>query len=451
MPDRFDTFTERARRVLTLAQAEAQRLHHNYIGTEHLLLGLVREGEGVAAKVLANLGVELNKVRSAVELIIGGGRPVAGEIGLTPPAKKVIELAVDEARRLHHSYIGTEHLLLGLVREGEGVAAGAMESLGVTLENVRAEVKRILRPTTPMPATIIDGKAIAAQVRAEVAQRVAALKEQRGVTPGLAVVLVGGDPASVSYVRAKGQAAEEVGIFSQTFHLPAETPQSEVLELIARLNADERIHAMLVQLPLPSHLDEQAITAAVDPQKDADALHPVNVGRLFKGEPYLLPCTPAGIVELLVRTGHPPDGKHVVICGRSNLVGRPLAAILIQKRKGANATVTVCHTGTRDLARFTRQADILVAAMGAPRVITADMVRPGAVVIDVGVNRVEDTGRKSGYRLVGDVDFEPVARVAAAITPVPGGVGPMTVAMLLANTVAAAEAQTVVEEVPHDR
>jgi methylenetetrahydrofolate dehydrogenase (NADP+)/methenyltetrahydrofolate cyclohydrolase len=321
----------------------------------------------------------------------------------------------------------------------------------VTLENVRAEVKRILRPTTPMPATIIDGKAIAAQVRAEVAERVAALKEQRGVTPGLAVVLVGGDPASVSYVRAKGQAAEEVGIFSQTFHLPAETPQSEVLELIARLNADQRIHAMLVQLPLPSHLDEQAITAAVDPQKDADALHPVNVGRLFKGEPYLLPCTPAGIVELLVRTGHPPDGKHVVICGRSNLVGRPLAAILIQKRKGANATVTVCHTGTRDLARFTRQADILVAAMGAPRAITVDMVRPGAVVIDVGVNRVEDAGRKSGYRLVGDVDFEPVARVAVAITPVPGGVGPMTVAMLLANTVAAAEAQTAVEEVPHDR
>ena len=243
-----------------------------------------------------------------------------------------------------------------------------------------------------MTATIIDGKAIAEQVRAEVAERVAALKAdaERGVTPGLAFVLVGDNPASVSYVRGKGQAAEEVGIFSQTFHLPAETPQAELLELIARLNADPRIHAMLVQLPLPSHLDEQAITAAIDPRKDADALHPTNVGRLFKGEPYLLPCTPAGVVELLLRSGHPPDGKHVVICGRSNLVGRPLAAILLQKRKGANATVTICHTGTRDLAQFTRQADILVAAMGAPRVITADMVRPGAVVIDVGVNRVED-------------------------------------------------------------
>jgi len=307
-------------------------------------------------------------------------------------------------------------------------------------------------------ATIIDGKAIAEHIRAEVAQRVAALKSERGpsgarpggVTPGLAFVLVGDNPASVSYVRGKGQAAEEVGIFSQTLHLPAETPQPELLELIARLNADGRIHAMLVQLPLPLHLDEQAITAAIDPQKDADALHPMNVGRLFKGEPYLLPCTPAGVVELLVRSGHPPDGKHVVICGRSNLVGRPLAAILIQKRKGANATVTVCHTGTRDLAQFTRQADILVAAMGAPRVIRGDMVRPGAVVIDVGVNRVEDASRKSGYRLVGDVDFEAVAEVAAAITPVPGGVGPMTVAMLLANTVTAAEAQTAVEEVPRD-
>jgi methylenetetrahydrofolate dehydrogenase (NADP+)/methenyltetrahydrofolate cyclohydrolase len=293
-----------------------------------------------------------------------------------------------------------------------------------------------------MTATIIDGKAIAEQVRAEVAQRVAALKAERGVTPGLAFVLVGDNPASVSYVRGKGQAAEEAGIFSQTIHLPAETPQSELLALIARLNADQRIHAMLVQLPLPPHLDEQAITGAIDPQKDADALHPMNVGRLFKGEPYLLPCTPAGVVELLVRSGYPPDGKHVVICGRSNLVGRPLAAILLQKRKGANATVTICHTATRDLPHFTRQADILVAAMGAARVITADMVRPGAVVIDVGVNRVDDPSRKSGYRLVGDVDFEPVAKVAAAITPVPGGVGPMTIAMLLSNTVTAAEAQT---------
>ena len=295
-----------------------------------------------------------------------------------------------------------------------------------------------------MTATIIDGKAIAEQVRAEVARRVAALKQERGVTPGLAFVLVGDNPASISYVRGKGQAAEEIGIFSQTIHLPAETPQPDLLELIARLNADDRIHAIIVQLPLPAHLDEGLITGAIDPQKDADAVHPMNVGRLFKGEPYLLPCTPAGVVELLVRSGHPPDGKHVVICGRSNLVGRPLAAILLQKRKGANATVTICHTGTRDLAHFTRQADILVAAMGAPRVIIADMVRPGAVVIDVGVNRVDDPSRKSGYRLVGDVDFEPVAQVVAAITPVPGGVGPMTIAMLLSNTVTAAEAQTAV-------
>ncbi len=446
MPDRFDKFTEHARRALTYSQEEAQRFHHSYIGTEHLLLGVLREGEGVAARALASLGVDLEKARSAVEMIIGrGDRPASGQVGLTPRAKRVIELAVDEARRLGHHHIGTEHLLLGLVREGEGIAAQTLESLGVTLEAVRAEVIRMAGPDAARTATIIDGKAIAEQVRAEVALRVAALKEKRGVTPGLAFVLVGDNPASVSYVRGKGQAAEEVGIFSQTLNLPADTPQSELLELIAGLNADPRIHAMLVQLPLPSHLDEQAVTGAIDPRKDADGLHPTNVGRLFKGEPYLLPCTPAGVVELLVRSGYPPDGKHVVICGRSNLVGRPLAAILIQKRQGANATVTICHTGTRDLAQFTRQADILVSAMGAPRVITADMVRPGAVVIDVGVNRVEDASRKSGYRLVGDVDFEPVAKVAAAITPVPGGVGPMTVAMLLANTVTAAEAQTVDE------
>jgi len=231
-------------------------------------------------------------------------------------------------------------------------------------------------------------------------------------------------------------------MYSRTLHLPAETPEAELLDLIARINADPAIHGMIVQLPLPSHLDEQRVTGAIAPEKDADALHPLNVGRLFKGEPYLLPCTPAGVVELLVRSGHPPDARHVVICGRSNLVGRPLAAILIQKRQGANATVTICHTGTNDLAYYTRQADILVAAMGAPRVITADMVREGAVVIDVGINRIDDPTRKAGYRLVGDVDFDAVAEKAAAITPVPGGVGPMTVAMLLANTVTAAEQQS---------
>ena len=294
-----------------------------------------------------------------------------------------------------------------------------------------------------MPAQIIDGKAIAADVRAEVAQRVAALKEERGVTPGLAFVLVGDNPASISYVRGKGKACEEAGMYSETHHLPAETSEAELLDLIAGFNADtEKIHGILVQLPLPDHLDERRITGAIDPAKDVDGLHPTNVGRLFRGEPYLLPCTPAGVLEMLVRTGHPPDGKHVVICGRSNLVGRPLLAILIQKRHGANATVTMCHTGTKDIAQYTRQADILVAAMGRARAITADMVREGAVVVDVGINRVEDATRKSGYRLVGDVDYEPVAEKAAAITPVPGGVGPMTIAMLMANTHAAAEAQT---------
>ena len=293
-----------------------------------------------------------------------------------------------------------------------------------------------------MAATIIDGKSIAAEIRAEVAQRVRQLKEERGVMPGQAFVLVGDNPASISYVRGKGQACEEAGILSQTIHLPESTSEAELLELIAKLNADAKVHGLIVQLPVPPHIDEQRVTAAIAPEKDVDGLHPMNVGRLFKGEPYLLPCTPAGVVELLIRSGHPPDGKHVDICGRSNLVGRPLAAILIQKRKGANATVTICHTGTKDLAYHTRQADILVAAMGKPRAITADMVREGTVVIDVGINRVEDASRKAGYRLVGDVDFEAVAEKAAAISPVPGGVGPMTVAMLLTNTLKAAEALT---------
>jgi len=293
-----------------------------------------------------------------------------------------------------------------------------------------------------MAAQIIDGKAIAADIRAEVAERVRRLKEERGVTPAQAFVLVGDNPASISYVRGKGNACEEVGIQSQTIHLPESTSEAELLELIAKLNADPKMHGMIVQLPLPPQIDEQRATAAISPEKDVDGLHPMNVGRLFKGDPYLVPCTPAGVVEMLIRTGHPPDGKHVVICGRSNLVGRPLAAVLIQKKTGANATVTLCHTGTKDLAYHSRQADILVAAMGRAKAITADMVREGTVVIDVGMNRVEDASRKSGYRLVGDVDFEAVAEKAAAITPVPGGVGPMTVAMLLTNTVKAAEALT---------
>jgi len=291
-------------------------------------------------------------------------------------------------------------------------------------------------------AHIIDGKAIAAEIRAEVAERVRRLKEERGIMPAQAFVLVGDNPASISYVRGKGQACEEAGILSQTIHLPESISEAELLELIAKINADPKVHGFIVQLPLPPQIDEQRATAAIAPQKDVDGLHPMNVGRLFKGDPYLLPCTPAGVVEMLIRSGYPPDGRHVVICGRSNLVGRPLAAILIQKRKGANATVTICHTATKDLAYHTRQADILVAAMGRAKAITADMVREGTVVIDVGINRVEDASRKAGYRLVGDVDFEAVAEKAAAISPVPGGVGPMTVAMLLTNTLKAAEALT---------
>jgi methylenetetrahydrofolate dehydrogenase (NADP+)/methenyltetrahydrofolate cyclohydrolase len=292
-----------------------------------------------------------------------------------------------------------------------------------------------------MPAEIIDGQAIAAQVQAEVQERVAALRA-RGVTPGLAAVLVGDDPASTAYVRAKARAAAAVGIFAETVRRPAGTAQSALLGLLADLGADPRFHGIIVQLPLPPPLDGERVTAAVPPAKDVDGLHPLNLGRLLRGEAGLRPATPAGVQQLLVRSGHAPAGKHVVIVGRSTLVGRPLAAILLAKGAGANATVTVCHTGTPDLGAHTRQADILVAAMGRPGAITAAMVRPGAVVVDVGLTRVADPTRKTGYRLVGDVDFAAVARVAGAITPVPGGVGPMTVAMLLANTVTAAELQT---------
>ncbi len=445
MADRFDKFTERARRVLTLAQEEALRFDHNYIGTEHLLLGLVREGDGVAAKVLVRLGVELEKVRFTVEETVGrGDRAVMGEIGLTPRAKKVIELAVDEARRLGHHYIGTEHLLLGLVREGEGIAAGVMESLGVSFDAAEAEVVRVLAGATSdekrEPAQIIDGKAIAAEVRAEAAARAKKL-HKRGITPGLALILVGQNPPSLSYVKSKGDAAEQAGIYSDTFHFPENIDQQTLHSRILDLNDDGRFHAILVQLPLPKHLDEDVIIDAIDPAKDADGVTPANLGRLLRGEPCPWPATPAGIVELLHRSGYPPAGKHVVVCGRSNIVGKPIAAILVQKNDRANATVTLCHTGTPDIVSFTRQADILITAMGAPLSITADMVKPGAVVIDVGNNWIDDASRASGRRLVGDVDFESVREVATAITPVPGGVGPMTVAMLLSNTVMLAERQ----------
>jgi len=293
-----------------------------------------------------------------------------------------------------------------------------------------------------VPATIIDGKAIAAEIRREVAQRVRRLHDARGVTPGLAFVLVGDNPASISYVRGKGDAAEQLGIHSETYQLPESTDQDTLISRILDLEESDHFHAILVQLPLPPHLDENAIIHAIDPNKDVDGVTPVNMGRLLRGEPCPQPCTPAGVVELLLRSGYPPQGKHVVICGRSNIVGKPLAAILMQKQPNANATVTVCHTGTKDLANFTRQADILIAAMGSPGAITADMVKPGSMVVDVGNNWIADPTRKSGRRLVGDVDFDAVVQVAAAITPVPGGVGPMTVAMLLANTVSLAEEQS---------
>jgi methylenetetrahydrofolate dehydrogenase (NADP+)/methenyltetrahydrofolate cyclohydrolase len=250
--------------------------------------------------------------------------------------------------------------------------------------------------------------------------------------------LVGDDPGSEIYVRNKRRACDEAGLFSETFSLPDSTSQDQVLNLLNRLNGDERFHGILVQLPLPPSIDSRRIIEALDPGKDVDCLHPFNVGKLSQGRPDFLPGTPAGIQQLLLRNGYDPAGCHVVICGRSDIVGKPLASLLMQRQDGANATVTVCHTQTRDLAGMTRQADILVAAMGRPRAITADMVKDGAVVIDVGINRVEDPSRRRGYRLEGDVEFEAVAEKAEAITPVPGGVGPMTVAMLLVNTLTAA-------------
>jgi len=285
----------------------------------------------------------------------------------------------------------------------------------------------------------IDGAAIAAEIRSEVAARVASLRAS-GKTPGLAAVLVGDDPASISYVTSKAKACEELGIFSETFRLPAATTQDELLALIGQLNGDGRFDAILPQLPMPPQIDEQAIIDALDPRKDVDGLHPVNLGKLLRGQlDGAIPCTPNGVMEILARTGNDPAGKHVVVVGRSTLVGRPLAVLLSNKAKGANATVTICHTGTRDLARHTREADIVVMAAGRPKTLTADMVREGAVVIDVGTNRIEDATRERGWRLVGDADYRAVREVAAWITPVPGGVGPMTIIMLLVNTVRAAE------------
>ena len=289
-----------------------------------------------------------------------------------------------------------------------------------------------------MVAEVINGVEIAKQVRGEVAEQVADLKSQHNLVPGLAVILVGDDPASAVYVRNKGRACDEAGIFSETFSLPAETPEDDVVELVNQLNGDVRFHGILVQLPLPDQIKEKTVLYAIDPNKDVDGLHPFNLGRLVGGDPIFVPCTPAGVQELLVRTGHDPSGKHVVVCGRSNIVGKPVAMLLLQKMKGANATVSICHTGTADLGKITRQADILIAAAGQAEFITHDMVKEGAVVIDVGINRVDDESRKNGYRLTGDVDYVRVSEVASAITPVPGGVGPITIAMLLKNTLASA-------------
>jgi methylenetetrahydrofolate dehydrogenase (NADP+)/methenyltetrahydrofolate cyclohydrolase len=281
-----------------------------------------------------------------------------------------------------------------------------------------------------MTAKIIDGKAIAAEVREEVANETKGLAD-RGIKPGLATVVVGDDPASRIYVASKRKACAQAGINSWDHDLEASTPQDELLDLLARLADDEQVHGILVQLPLPGHIDEELVLDAVPPHKDADGFHPYNLGRLLAGNPVVAPATPAGIQELLLRTGVETTGAEVVVVGRSNIVGKPVAAMLMQKRPGGNATVTVCHTGTKDLAAHTRRADILIAAIGRPKAITAPMVAPGAVVIDVGMNRTE-----SG--LFGDVDFDAVKEVASAITPVPGGVGPMTIAMLLKNVVALA-------------
>jgi methylenetetrahydrofolate dehydrogenase (NADP+)/methenyltetrahydrofolate cyclohydrolase len=287
-------------------------------------------------------------------------------------------------------------------------------------------------------AKILDGQALAKEVRGEVAAGVVEMGENHQVTPGLAAVLVGDDPASAVYVRNKRRACDEVGMFIETFALPASTSQNELLELVDRLNQDSRFHGILVQLPLPDQIDQYTMIEALDPRKDVDGIHPFNAGQLLQGRAAFVPGTPAGIQQLLLRNGYDPAGRDVVVCGRSEIVGKPLAALLMQRQSGANATVTVCHTRTTDLAAHTRRADILVAAIGQPKAITADMVKNGAVVIDVGINRVEDTTRRRGYRLVGDVDFEAVSEKAEAITPVPGGVGPMTIASLLVNTLAAA-------------
>jgi methylenetetrahydrofolate dehydrogenase (NADP+) / methenyltetrahydrofolate cyclohydrolase len=292
-----------------------------------------------------------------------------------------------------------------------------------------------------MTAKLIKGKEIAAQIREEIRQNTEKLKAERGITPGLATILIGEDPASQSYVRAKQKTAHELGFFSVQETLSVDIDEDELLKLVEKYNQDEKIHGILVQLPLPKHIDENKILYAIDPDKDVDGFHPVNVGRMVIGKPAFLPCTPYGIQQMLIRSGVETEGAEVVIVGRSNIVGKPIANIMLQKAKGANATVTICHTRTRNIAEHTRRADILIVAAGKAKAVTADMVKPGAVVIDVGVNEVGRT--KEGKRiLVGDVDFEAVREVASAITPVPGGVGPMTITMLMLNTLQSAQRQS---------
>jgi methylenetetrahydrofolate dehydrogenase (NADP+) / methenyltetrahydrofolate cyclohydrolase len=289
-----------------------------------------------------------------------------------------------------------------------------------------------------VPARLIDGVAIGDTMRAELAGEIAALAA-RGTTPGLAAVLVGDNPASQTYVRMKGKACDEAGLYQETIQLPTETSEPEVLALVRRLNADARIHGILVQLPLPPQINSQRVLRSVDPRKDVDGFHPENVGKVAVGDPTgFRPATPYGVQQLLLRSGFETQGRHVVVVGRSVIVGRPMASLLLQDGPGGNATVTVCHSRTRDIGSITRQADILIVAIGKPEYVVGGMVKPGAVVIDVGVNRVEDPTLKKGYRLVGDVKFAEARQVAEAITPVPGGVGPMTITMLLYNTVQAA-------------
>ena len=292
-----------------------------------------------------------------------------------------------------------------------------------------------------MPAKIISGTKIAREIRDELHARVATLADE-GLVPGLATVLVGDSPASQLYVGMKNRAAGEAGIRSRQATLPADTSEADLLALVAEMNADPAVHGILVQLPLPKQIAEAKVLEAIDPAKDVDGFHPVNVGRLVTGDPNVLaPCTPLGVVEMLMRSGCDPAGKHVVVVGRSNIVGKPMAFLLLRQVPGGNATVTVAHSRTADLGAVTREGDVLVVAVGRPGTITAGMVKPGAVVIDVGTNRVNDLDAERGYRVVGDVEFEAVREVAGAITPVPGGVGPMTIAMLLANTVTAAVRQ----------